>query len=80
MRVTRILTTVATGTLLALAAVTPALADAREDFLTSETGQVGRVDEDDILNELRPAIIGVHQGISASFVAVPPPNVQAPQM
>ncbi|MFI6586354.1 hypothetical protein [Embleya sp. NPDC050493] len=80
MRVTALLAAAATGTLLALAPAAPALADGRADTLTSETGRFGQIDEDDVLAELRPAVVGVHQGISGGFVEVPPPHVQAPQM
>ncbi|MFJ8740570.1 hypothetical protein ACIRL2_14435 [Embleya sp. NPDC127516] len=80
MRVTTLLATAATAGLLALAAAAPALADGRADTLTSETSRFGQVDEDFVLGELRPAVVGVHQGISGGFVEVPPPNVQMPDV
>ncbi|MET7297693.1 hypothetical protein [Embleya sp. NPDC005575] len=80
MRITTLLAAAATGALLALAAAAPAPADGRADTSTSETGRVGQVGEDDVLKELRPAVAGIHQGISGGFVEVPPPHVQTPQM
>ncbi|MEU0938368.1 hypothetical protein [Embleya sp. NPDC005971] len=80
MRITTLLAAAAGGALLALAATGPALADGRADTLTSETRQVGQINEDDVIKELRPAVLGIHQGVSGGFVEVPPPHVTAPQM
>ncbi|MGW1992577.1 hypothetical protein [Embleya sp. NPDC001921] len=80
MRFTTLLAGAAIAGLLALAFAAPALADGRADTLTSDTSRIGQVDEDDVLSELRPAVVGVHQGISGGFIEVPPPNVQAPDV
>ncbi|OPC79898.1 hypothetical protein B4N89_02125 [Embleya scabrispora] len=86
MRIAPLLTAATVGALLALTPAAPALADGNADTITSETdqvgpvGQVGMISEDDVLHDLRPAVVGVHQGISGGFVEVPPPVVRAPQM
>ncbi|MYS83087.1 hypothetical protein [Embleya scabrispora] len=80
MRITALAAAAATGALLALAAATPAPADGRADTLAGDTSRVGQVDRDDVLEGLRPAVVGIHQGISGGFVEVPPPHVEAPRM
>ncbi|MGC0415797.1 hypothetical protein [Embleya sp. AB8] len=66
--------------LLALGSAAPALAAGRADTLGSDTSRVGDITEADIVKELRPAVIGIHQGISGGFVEVPPPNVSVPNV
>ncbi|GCD98154.1 hypothetical protein [Embleya hyalina] len=83
MRITPLLTAATVGALLALTPAAPALADGHADTITSETvqvGMIGMIGEDDVLHDLRPAVVGVHQGISGGFVEVPAPVVPAPRM
>jgi hypothetical protein len=84
MRATRLLAAALPAAAFALAAASPAFAAAHEEVLTSDTRQVGELSEeqlrDRVLFELRPAVLGVHEGVSGSFVEVPPPNVQAPNV
>ncbi|MFE5329073.1 hypothetical protein ACFRCG_22080 [Embleya sp. NPDC056575] len=86
MRITPPLTAATVGALLALTPAAPALADTNAETITSETSRIGPggpggvIGEDDVLHDLRPAVVGVHQGISGGFVEVPAPVVQAPQM
>ncbi|MYW00558.1 hypothetical protein [Streptomyces sp. SID3343] len=80
MRVTRVLAAATTATVLALAAAAPAFANGSADTPTGDADRVGGVSEEKILHDLRPAILGVHQGIASSFVEVPAPNVTMPDV
>jgi hypothetical protein len=80
MRVTRILAAATTAALLALVTATPAFASGFAATSTGDTGRIGEVAEEDVLHDIRPAILGVHQGIASSFVEVPVPDVATPNV